>query len=303
MATKKLGLPIAPDFAAYCEMVFCRSNQLIDTGIWEGIDKNRLNDWIECFRNNSNDLLAALLLDNLIYRSKDQCLALIRHLFLEYTSTNYEDLKWASLVELLIAKSDPGIRLVPVIGQEFPPTKSGPYVLRLAQRIFKFNSKWLIWAEQISSIPSSVHTIFFVDDFCGTGTQFEKFLTKTLKIEEIRQQRPDLKFVYLVTAIHCKGMEKIQQLDSKVKIFCADYLDEKHDFFQKNHFSWLEQTNTQLLPNIVKDYQELCKKTNLPCNAKYELNLTYAFAHGTPNNTLCAYWYDSSSLWAPLLER
>lgn len=140
-----------------------RAEQLIRTHVWEGIESSRITEWFRQFELRDCALLAACLLDNLAYRSKDQVLALFKAALTcdRLLPNNAEsDLE---IIESLRRNADPGIRLVPVISLDMPPTKSGPYMLRLLARALGIRDRWMIWADQLPDIPDRVHTILVIE--------------------------------------------------------------------------------------------------------------------------------------------
>lgn len=289
----------------FTNRVFERSRKLIDTGIWQGIDKHRLEGWIEGLAIHDNyDLLAACLLDNLIYRSRDQLYSLIRSLFYSHMSITEQDLK-EDLISLLKRKNNGSVFITPVIALHQPPTKSGPYILRIAQRLFRFDDSNLKWPFDLGRYAPSIRYLLCIDDFCGTGTTFVKFI-KQNKIDEMYANNPQMKIMYFVAAAHSAGIKHIKDQFPYVEVFCSDYLTEKHDFFSDSIF---EKYGTSGLKEYVTNrYDDFNKKNAvaLPGTRFHrgfgQLGLSYAAFHSTPNNSLPVFWSSNGS-WKPLLDR
>lgn len=297
------------DWKLFRDSVYRRANYLIDTGIWEGIKKDRLNNWINCFDTYSCHTLPFLLLDTLIYRSKEQFHAMLWQLFTESVLPDAEGSRClgSRLIEKFKARNEPGVRIAPVIGRNSPPTKSGPYILRLAARLFSLRSEWMIWPffENVNTLTSKVHQLILLDDFCGTGTQFCEFLETTLQITELIRKRPELEIVYMVTTIHEDGLKKIKTSYPSVKVLYADLLNHDHGFFSEKNLS---RYGTNGMVDYVSDlHTDLIKRVGLERPTERLRNFTalqlcYGFHHATPNNTLPIFWYQTS-LWTPLLVR
>jgi hypothetical protein len=289
----------------FTNRVFERSRKLIETGIWQGIDKHRLEGWIEGLAvHDQSDLLAACLLDNLIYRSRDQVHALIRNLFYSHMGITEQKLQ-EDLISLLKRKNDGSVVITPVIALHQPPTKSGPYILRIAQRLFRFHDANLKWPFDLESHAQKIKFLLCIDDFCGTGSTFEKFITKN-RIDEIHSQYPDVRIIYFVAAAHSEGIGYINKKFPYIEIYCSDRLSEQHHFFNGSIF---EKYGTPGLQKYVTQrYEDFTTKNSvaLPGSKFYQgfgqLGLTYAAFHSTPNNSLPVFW-SGNGLWKPLLDR
>jgi hypothetical protein len=296
---------LSDDEADYVDQVIDRARKLIRTGIWEGISESRLDLWLGCLRNFDAELLAAYLIDNLFFRSRDQYFALLDSLFLDLPLPTTQTA--TTLMDCVRSRkgSSPhsGIRIAPVIGQFAPPTKSGPYILRLAQRRFRIHSDWLTWPHVISD-DAGVSDVYFVDDFCGTGGQFEEFL-KGIKFDAFMKDRPEVQVNYLVTTIHSDGLEHIQNTFPSVKVKWAERLSGANAILKTECLGRYKVE--KFAERILLQYESAVKQAALPSTGKFadgfgQLGLAYAFAHATPNNTLPIFWMGTPAL-TPLLDR
>ncbi|PRY04415.1 hypothetical protein [Paraburkholderia sp. BL25I1N1] len=280
-----------------------RVEQLIAKGIWEGIDVARSRAWYRQFQDRECELLGACLLDNLVYRSKQQVLALLKSAMTSSVLLGTEAADDLQIVRALQERKDPHTRLIPIISIEQPPTKSGTYMLRLLARSLGIRDKWMIWPELLDSQPSSVSRLIMVDDFCGTGDQFTSFMSRKPLVDFL-SQRPDCQIVYVTAAAHTDGLQKIQHELPSICVVAGEILTKSHHFFDG---SVLDQYNSIALKTQLRDqYVMVCNAFGLGGrigNYGYQDQaLTYAFAHGTPNNTLPVFWYETDG-WTPLLDR
>lgn len=174
-----------PKFAdAYVAQVIERSENLIAHQIWAGIPTNRLRAWLRQFQTDEQKYLSACLLDSLIYRSDSQSEAIAKQLFQRTLPdlTRRHPLPipqlddWRTPLHRDSASVDPQIRLVAVISPDDPPTKSAFIVTRLLKRQLALSENWIINPQDIpSAVSGGVKVLLFVDDFLGTGHQFEGF--------------------------------------------------------------------------------------------------------------------------------
>ncbi|MBI5007878.1 MAG: hypothetical protein HZB95_12245 [Nitrosomonadales bacterium] len=294
------------DTADYIDQVVDRARKLIHARVWEGMKDVQLDSWMGCLRNYDAELLGAYLLDNLAFRSRDQFFSLLDTLFVDLSSSASKTPTIPLLDQLRLGKSASpnfGVRIAPVIGHLAPPTKSGPYILRLAQRRFRIHSDWLIWPHMLAH-AGTVTDLYFLDDFCGTGEQFEDFVNG-IRLNEFVSLHPHLQVTYLVTTIHPKGLDRIAKLFPYIKVKWAELLS---DLNAPLSDSCLRRYQVKGFADMIHEqYRTVVSKAGLPQKGRLaegygELGLAYAFSHATPNNSLPVFWYETPS-FTPLLDR
>lgn len=288
----------------YIEGVETRVAQLVSQHVWQGLDAARCRTWMKQFHDRDCALLGASLLDNFIYRSRPQVEALLKAV-LTGPDLNGPDAEHDfSLIEKLRSRVDPGVRLSPVIRLDQSPTKSGTYVLRLLARSLRLNERWMKWPQALSKAPQEVHTVILVDDFCGTGSQFAEFVALT-EFDAFMQSRPACRVVYLTAAAHTDGLAKIAENYPQIQVIPAETLSADQDFFLGDA---LKRFNGAIDgAELRADYDKIANEASLGGGSVGPLGyekqaLTYAFAHGTPNNTLPIYWYHNER-WSSLVDR
>lgn len=296
---------LSEDESEYIDLVRDRAIRQIESGVWEGIARDRLDGWLASLKNFDAELLGAYLLDNLCYRSRAQYTAMLDAMFLDLPMPG--GASQPLLVDALriekAANPKCGVRLAPVIGHQAPPTKSGPYILRLAQRRFRLHNDWLVWPHLLAQ-SGMVTDLYFVDDFCGTGDQFAKFL-KGIGFDQFRKTNPQLNVTYLVTTIHTTGLNRIRKDHPYVQIKWSELLEDTHAVLDASCLARYEVDG--FAKKIGEQYIHVVQSVGLPQRGKMadgfgELALAYAFAHATPNNTLPIFWMGTQHL-TPLLDR
>lgn len=294
--------------APFIETVFSRAQALIDIGIWD-IAQSRLTGWLEQFTSDDEKYFAACLVDSLIFRSEAQFNACAKALFrgrLRRECTNISGVNSdLDLLTALQSRNDPGIRIVPVIGSDAPPTKSGPLVLRQIKRALEINEDWMIWpwaVEKKLQEEKSIKTIIFVDDFLGSGNQFNEFInTQNLPTEKNTTQ-----WIYAPIIAHEIGVAAVAGKQTNIKIIAAEYLTKKHGFFDESR--WQLLSGGAITANdALEFYRSLVAARKIPNRGcpilgYGELALAFGFSHSTPNNSLPILWAESSD-WSALLER
>ena len=282
-----------------------RAQKLIRCGAWEGIDLGRLESWLNQFVAREMELLGACLLDNFIFRSKGQVEALLKAALCSPAMLTPAGRWDGEIVEALgNRRVDPGIRLAPVIRLDQPPTKSGTYVLRRLAKSLRIQDSWMLWPQSLAEMPDRVHTLIVVDDFCGSGTQFSDFVRLT-GLEDVMRSRPKCRIVYLTVAAHLSGIKKVQDEYARVEFIAGEVLTALHGFFGGERLARIKVDGIE--ERLKTDYEAIAKEVGLggrsigPYGFEGQ-GLTYAFDHGTPNNTLPIYWYAGDD-WTPLVNR
>lgn len=287
----------------FCMRVFDRCDRLVESRIWSGISSGSLRNWIQQFDQFDARLLAATLLDNLIYRSRAQFMALLENLIVTFRNPSDPDACDLWLVDALQSRDDPRIRFAPVIRNDQPPTKSATYVMRLLQRQFRMRDEWLIWPQAIEALPEDT-LVFLVDDLSGTGDQFLRFW-QSAGLQELNAGRPDLRFHLFTTAIHQSAIRRITELIPAIRIVCSEILGPQHHFFTGTSLS--QYKSPELISIVQSLHTTIVDRTGLGGGRVTPMGyggmgLCYAFEHATPNNTLPIFWQETSH-WQPLLQR
>lgn len=289
----------------FVESVIATGKQLIERGFWE-IPESRLDSWCRQFCGPEEQFFAACLLDQTIFRSRLQFESALRTLFRSNLSgavfPGQNDL---CLAEAVQGRSDPKIRLIPVICESDPPTKSGPLVMRRLQRILRLNSKWMCWPWQAPKEidEKAISTIIFVDDFLGSGRQFENFFQQWGFDKQIDS---GVRHIYTPVVAHQTGLDYLAKALPSVTVACVEKLGASHRFF--NERTWDHLGQGQVTADDAKNwYLDFATKRKVAPRSVSplgygELELAFGFSHATPNNSLPILWHSSGD-WYPLLER
>jgi hypothetical protein len=288
--------------------VMARVNDLVDIGIWD-IEKSRVMGWISQFRSSDEGYFAACLLDSLMYRSDAQFVACATALF-------RGGLRWAckpnlngsndlDLLDALRASVDMGIRLVPVIRDVDPPTKSGPLVLRYIKRALRLNEDWMVWPWKVEAELDTckhVHTVIFVDDFLGSGSQFSEFLD----IQKLPVISSNVHWIYAPVIAHEYGISSVRTDHPKIEVIASEYLNAGHGFFDDSR--WRILSEGTVTASDAKDFylnfmsHRKIDTRGAPHLGFGELALCFGFKHSTPDNSLPILWAQGSN-WSGFLER
>jgi len=295
-----------PEFGAdFIDRVARRVDCLITLNLWD-IPKDRFEGWISQFHTGQERFFASCVLDSLIYRSKRQFVAaseaLYRGELARELRAHLKSNSDVALINALRGRSDPGIRLVPVIKKNDPPTKSGPLVLRIIQKHFGIIDRWTIWPWEIDHALTKEHVkaIVFVDDFLGSGDQFDEFLRN----QNLPTNHTNVTWLYAPVMASHEGMEKLRPMQPHVLVVAAEVLQGFHKFFSADN--WQLLTNGKISETDArKFYEDLLRARNLPFTGhEYghsDMELCVGFEHSSPDNSLPILWHQDS-LWNSLFD-
>ena len=150
--------------------------------------------------------------------------------------------------------------------------------------------------------------IFFVDDFVGTGTKMNSFLTDELFADAtlygfknvnsiINEYKDSVDFNIAVFALHEKGYNLLSEHISTLNFYYGDMYNDEYDLLSDRCTLFDSFPNDK--DNIINYLKTMQNK--LDSNNPYALNLPISFYHGCPNNSLSLY-YKSNSEWYGLLS-
>lgn len=290
--------------AAFVESVAADSRLLIDRGFWD-IQMPRFDSWCKQFCGLEEQFFAACLLDEVIFRTRQQFEAGLRTLFRSNLNGKaFPDAHDLHLTQILTGRSEPHLRLVPVICESDAPTKSGPLVIRRLQRILQLNQKWMCWPWQAARAleENGVDIVLFVDDFLGSGSQFLAFF----KQWGFDKQKAGVRYFYAPVVAHQQGIDFLASQLPNVCVVSAETLGEPHGFFSEK--VWNRLGEGSITADDAKSwYVDFGSARDFkPKGGSLlgfgDLALTFGFSHATPNNSLPILWHETAN-WQPLLER
>ena len=289
----------------YTERIGARCENLIHYHIWEGVNLTKLRQWRRNFDTDEARYFSACLLDSLIYRSESQTIALSRQLFQRslpdiVRSDPLPISHVSDWLSLLGGNVDPLIRVVPVIGDNDPPTKSGFLIARLLKRALHVNKAWIINPGDIPIHASSAKVLLFVDDFLGTGNQFTQFVAGLKDYCETHY------VIYAPLTAHDDGIKTIRSKFPNLRIVCGEQLRVSHNVFHPDSGCFDDGTNT---PAAALEFQtSLLEKFGITLERECQLGyggagLAYSFQHACPDNCLPLFWWSRTPAFTPLFDR
>jgi hypothetical protein len=293
----------------FFENVITSTKTLLSSGLWKEINLRTLQDWIEYFETEQEKVLCGLILDSLIFRSKPQTQSLLSNIIeksipqlIQKSHPELASNLHKNLTARYPGKETENIILVPVIRAIDPPTKSGPLVARLYKKDIGINEKFMEWPWKLSAKTERAKAIIFIDDFVGTGDQFLEFYEFFLSDHVPKEETA---YIYAPLGACEAGIKNITEKLPNIKICQAETILQENKFFAGLHLRY-KGINEEFSDTMKETYDAFLKKVGLGyLKEKYgygDLELTYAYAHGTPNATLPILWA-ANEQYQPIFSR
>lgn len=270
---------------------------------------SRFRSWLANFATREEKYFAACVLDSLIYRSNAQTVALTNHLFqrllpdLTRLDPPRVSPNWIDQLQKGSPNCDPLVRIIPVVRRDDPPTKSGYIVARLLKQELRINERWIVQPDSIADhLSKGTAFCLFVDDFLGTGRQFEDFVN-TLPMD---RSFSTVYAAYTPLVAYKQGLVDLRDKFPNLRMMAVETLDDSHRLFHAESHCFDDGVNAaEIAKTFYYDFLEtkgIRIDPALACGYG-NLQLAYAFKHGIPDNNLPILWWSSTSGWNPLFVR
>jgi len=292
------------------EKSISEARALIEAGIWKEISVRSLDNWAKYFESEDEKLLCGLLLDSLIYRCTSQTKALLSN-NIEKSIQNLiypnQSIPNNYLFDVLTAKF-PGenkdkFKIVPVIRDIDPPTKSGPLVARMYKKLLSINDKFMLWPWQLEGLRSAPEAIILIDDFVGTGDQFIEFYNKY--ILSLESKFPDSHIIYAPLGACEVGIKNINDHSDRILLCNSELIQSQNKFFtgMALRYDGVSDEFICAMKDTYKKFMMRIGHEKLRNLFGYgDLELTFSYAHGTPNATLPIFWAANND-YQPIFSR
>ena len=278
---------------------------LIENRLWNGIDIFRYKSWWKNFTGTQERLLAALLIDRLIYRSEEHMMSMLFDLFtmslpncmrLQH-DPNYQ--KNRKLLSVLCQRKESGIRLVNFNEQNKPSQSSGE-ITNFINHYMNVKRNNIINQDNIdSSYNNGVRTFILVDDMICTGGQIKTALDM-IKPEYYK----DAKFYVAVCCACDQGLTHVHTYYPNIGIAYTEFLTvDDHSFFKSLDYTKIPFESADKLKQFYEEFTIPKKFLKNKLYGKGELALDYAFQNSTPNASLPILYWSNDQFYQFLNKR
>lgn len=291
----------------YYKSVEKKTRQLMVSGIWDELEELDLNRWLTNFSCDESKYLAACMLDALSYRSRKMCQSMMRNILIEKIPRFCRINSIGEVGSILdwkdsFSRGEPLVRFVPVSISD-GKVKSSSVVVREFIEANNIPQRCVQQPENIKkAISNGTRLIVFLDDFCGSGYQFNKFI----KQKDIESLSKDVRFIYCPLAAHVDGISRIETKYPFIKVVPVEILTKTNEFFYTCDRGYFRGDMTNSLEDAKDFYKSYCGERFE--NSKYLMgmssqSLTYSFFFSCPNNNLKALYHEQGKEWKRLLFR
>lgn len=280
-------------------------------GLWPREEELNFEGWLSNFLPEEKEYAIALL-GQFIYYSH----TLTNQLFqatlhglsrmICKNNTNYRSAKitWTSFLNNLI--------LTRVTGEDPNDTDSGFQYVRMARDLVGISQKQIMDPESAleALISNPRRPIVFVDDFLGSGSQFNKTWkrlgttpsqTKKTSFAEFFSNNPDSQVYYCVPISTAIGISNVKRTAPQVKVESSHIFTESHSAISSKSKLWPTDLRLKAIDFIYQASQRAgISKVN--AGGFENLGLTVAFEHGIPDASLPIFYAETNG-WKPLKRK
>lgn len=282
--------------------------RFIDKGWIVKISKSKLDRWINNFGDNLD--CAHFLLDALVFYKESQIISIIKELQNVMQSQLYSELQSKNPVRLcdkeLFNFWEVFIKKTCLIAVAKPDNAagSGHQALRLWRDNSRFVNASIIKLEE--NISAGCNNIFFVDDFIGTGTRIDQFLSDNIldvnfhphNVIDVVAKHPEIKFGVITFVAYKKSLETLMNKYPNINFISSEIFDNTYNLLSEDCLFFADFEDEK--KSIIEYIRE--KKACIKTSNDYALNLSLAFEYGFPNNSLELYWTEEIENWCNLIK-
>jgi hypothetical protein len=172
----------------------------------------------------------------------------------------------------------------------------------MLKRQLRICETWILSPDDVPSHTGQAMSFVFVDDFLGTGTQFSDFLHDTGLDLYVQSNC----FIYAPLAGHTDGITYLRSQFPGLYVDAVELLDNTHAFFHEESGNFPDDVNSADAARAF--YYDLLDSHQIDIDGSDRrgfghFELTYAFEHAVPDNSLPILWWHHSDAWSPLFDR
>ena len=279
----------------YYQMIKERCKQLIDSGIWKGIDMNQYLAWLNNFKTIEEQTFAALILDSLIFRSNDHVVSMLEDVFSRILHNIWrikKDPLYNSINPLMMLKERHGnhnLRIVAAKSLDGDNNVSADYINHIIYDELQIRQMYGCDVQKIKEqYENGIRCFLIVDECSLSGTQLDEFLSGIHY-----NDYPEARFYVILCTAHYEAIKMMKNRHPSIEILYAEYLDNSDGFFEEIPYPDLGLATKE---EAIELYKQLLRSKNIndPNTLGYlDMALTYAFSNCTPNDSLPILSYES----------
>jgi hypothetical protein len=298
-----------------------RTVKTLNEFIWERrLEWGDVEEWLDQFGSSPGEaqaerLHALFLLSHFSYFNSWLMRVLLRSLYRDLVqypimSEKRRELGNTTDLKLVVEKYNDELKAARFIGIG-NPSESGTHLLyyfrqenELPVEIFVHPHELFEGQAGSARLVEGVTRLIFLDDFCGSGTQAERYSRRLLV--DITRLSPRMKLCYYPLFATSKGLSRVRERTHFTEVEALCELDDSFRSLDESSRYFREPRE-----GIDRDYaKRLCQRIGEAIEPRAPLGfggcqLLLGFAHNIPNNTLPIFWSEGNrgSPWLPLFRR
>lgn len=279
----------------YYQMIKERCLQLIDSGIWNGIDRNQYLAWLNNFTTDEEHTFAALILDSLIFRSDEHVVSMLEDVFsrlLHHMWRIKNDPLYNENNPLMMLKDRHGnfnLRIVAAKSLSGDNNVSADYINHIIFDELQVRQLYGCEVQKIKEqYENGIRCFLIVDECSMSGKQLDGFLSSINYMNF-----PEARFYVILCTAHKDAIIMMKQKHPSIEVLYAEYLDDSCNFFEQIP---CQDLGFATIDEAKESYKHLLQSKHIqePNKLGYlDMALTYAFQNCTPNDSLPILSYES----------
>lgn len=294
---------------SFYEDVCNKIRALTATGVWT-IEASTIFAWLGNFEKDEHRYIAAHILDRMTFRSEKMLEGAYKQ-FIASTFRERAQEKLRVAIEnvenwMRALRNDPRQELNNIVicsvSKAGEHGESGSHIIRiLTGDLFHENRVFSVDVEKLDSLENKL--ILIVDDFVGSGEQFDGFSEQS----GLREAAKKNWIIYAPAVAYCKGIEQIFDKKYGIEIFPLEVIPESEQFFSHAEGDKFFGDDINCESEVLKCYHEMRQLDSTFAKGAWlgrkKASLCVAFQWGCPNQSLGVMWYRGTNGWRRLVRR
>ncbi len=297
------------------QFVLAKAEYFVDVQLWPRETKLDPRGWLSNFRDDEKDH-AIHLLNAFLYYSADLTDELFKAAFQQLSRKIVPISGPYVAAQAAWRQFRSDVIVTHVTGEKPSNTDSGYLFARKARQVLKIDENNIMDSAKVLQRLSDegARPILFVDDFVGSGGQFNRTWRRDVKLRDgsvLSFKRfagvSGSSFYYCPLICGSKGREVIEMECPEVVLSPAHFLSDRYSALSDESVVWPDHLRSSAhdFLQTVSSRAGISKsrRTGITNWKGYQDQaLTLAFEHGVPDATLPIYYHDENG-WIPFIKR
>ncbi len=266
----------------------------------------QVKSWLNNFSDNPKEKLIALyVLENILYRNSEMMKSAMKRLLVKDIKNYYKDIysESYSVFQWLEALKRPEPLKIKFYGVDKNVMSQSSSVL-LRKLTSMVNNNHI--CENIEGVRKAIENndlVVFIDDFIGSGEQFNNFFENT--ITKLSTYSNSKKILYCPLLAMIDGMVSINTKFPNVSIHSAEIIDSSHAIFSQENIERYFLPFEISFQEVLNTLRALTRRYSMSSKSVMGRNkamLSLVFEWGCPNQTTSLLYFDRGTPVLPSSE-